>query len=90
MRRFLIVAFVCTLSCQGSIAQSTQEPAVQMSELEQQAADKLKARGYFVNKIVLDVHKEQTVLRVLANRGKNEYEILMSYPALKIIRERRI
>ncbi|MGF6147672.1 Uncharacterised protein [Kingella potus] len=49
----------------------------------------LEKRGYQIHQIEADDHWGKPVLEVEAYKNGREYEILLSYPDLKIIKERR-
>lgn len=52
-----------------------------------QARQILENKGYQVHKIDADDHWGKPVLEIEAYKNNREYDILMSYPDLKIIRE---
>lgn len=54
----------------------------------QKAIKILEAKGYQVGEIDIDTHFGKTVLEIEAYKNYQEYDIIMSYPDLKIISER--
>lgn len=61
----------------------------QFAKKRNEAIAILKKRGYQVAKVEADDHRGQPVLSVEAYKNGQEYEIIMAYPSLKILREKR-
>lgn len=59
----------------------------QFAQKRQQAITQLKERGYQVTKVEPDVHLGQKALEIEAFKNGQEYDILMDYSSLKIIKE---
>lgn len=54
------------------------------------AIEMLKKRGYQVHSMTIEAYRGNPVFRIKALKPPQKYVILMTYPELKIIEERRL
>lgn len=59
----------------------------QFPQKKQQAITQLKERGYQVTKVEAEVYLGQKALEIEAFKNGQEYDIVMDYASLKIIKE---
>ena len=74
MKKFLITAIIALSAASAS---ANRAKAVRM----------LEQRGYQVHEVDPDDHWGKPVLEIEAYKNGREYDIILSYPDLKIIRE---
>ena len=69
---------------EGNITRESRYPAI-----KQQAIRKVSAMGYRVKDIELEEKNNRGVFEVEARRGSQDYEILLGYPNLNVIRVKK-
>ena len=69
---------------EDSIKRETRYPAI-----KQQAVRKVSAMGYRVKDIELEEKNNRGVFEIEARRGSQDYEILLSYPNLNVIKVKK-
>lgn len=62
---------------------------VNLNQNRQKAIQMLAARGYQVDKIEVDDYYNKVVFEVEARKNGLEYDIVLEYPSLKILKEQR-
>ncbi len=80
-------SFLSTTAFAGSIEARAYND-VNYQANRQKAISMLTARGYQVTDIDVDDYRGQPVFEVEAIKNNHQYDIVLSYPELKIIKER--
>lgn len=62
---------------------------VNFDQNTQKAVRDLQKRGYVVQEIDVDTYRGKPVLEVEAYKNGQKYEIIMEYPSLRILKEKR-
>ena len=93
MKKFLITAIIALSAASASANDDAIERQIYSDKnFEQNRAKAVKIleqRGYQVHRVDPDDHWGKPVLEIEAYKNGREYDILLSYPDLKIIRETR-
>lgn len=82
------VSLVSTTAFASSYIESKAYNDVNYQANRQKAISMLSARGYQVTDIDVDDYRGQPVFEIEAIKNNREYDIVLSYPELKIIKER--
>lgn len=92
MKKILLTAAMITLSAGAFAGDDRIEREMhQDASFEQnrtKAVQMLEARGYQVRKIDADDHQGKPVFDVEAYKGNKEFDIKLSYPDLRILKEK--
>ena len=93
MKKFLITAIIALSAASASANDDAIERQIYSDKNFEQnrakAVRMLEQRGYQVHEVDPDDHWGKPVLEIEAYKNGREYDILLSYPDLKIIRETR-
>ena len=90
MKKFLITAIIALSAASASANDYIEHQIYSDKNFEQnraKAVRMLEQRGYQVHEIDPDDHWDKPVLEIEAYKNGREYDIILSYPDLKIIRE---
>lgn len=87
----LVLGFFATIPAYANdrddVIERQMQTEPQFTQKKQQAIALLKERGYQVTKVEAEVHRGQKTLEIEAFKNGQEYDILMDYASLKIIKE---
>ncbi|MDO4251051.1 MAG: PepSY domain-containing protein [Moraxella sp.] len=72
----------------GSVEQRIQSDAAYLQK-RQQAIELLKKRGYQTQKVEAYNHQGRGALSIKATKSGQRHEIIMTYPDLRILREKK-
>ena len=90
MKKFLITAIIALSAASASANDYIEQQIYSDKNFEQnraKAVRMLEQRGYQVHEVDPDDHCGKPVLEIEAYKNGREYDIILSYPDLKIIRE---
>ena len=90
MKKFLITAIIALSAASASANDYIEHQIYSDKNFEQnraKAVRMLEQPGYQVHEIEPDDHRGKPVLAIAAYTNGREYDIILSYPDLKIIRE---
>ena len=91
MKKFLITAIIALSAASASANDYIEHQIYSDKNFEQnraKAVKMLEQRGYQVHDVEADSRRGQPVLDIEAFKDGREYDIVLSYPDLKIIKER--
>ncbi len=91
MKKFLLTAIVALSTATAGAGAYIEQKIYSDKNFEQnraKAVKMLEQRGYQVHDIDADSRRGQPVLDIEAFKDGREYDIVLSYPDLKIIKER--
>lgn len=91
MKKFLLTAIVALSAATAGAGDYIEQKIYSDKNFEQnraKAVKMLEQRGYQVHDVEADSHRGQPVLDIGAFKDGREYDIVLSYPDLKIIKER--
>lgn len=90
MKKLLLTAMISMAAATASANDYIEHKVYSDPNFEQkreQAVQILQKKGYSVGEIDADDHWGKPVLEIEAYKNGREYDVIMSYPDLKIIRE---
>ena len=90
MKKFLLTAIVALSAATAGASDYIEQKIYSDKNFEQnraKAVKMLEQRGYKVQEVDADSRRGQPVLEVEAFKDGREYDIVLSYPDLKIIKE---
>ena len=91
MKKFLLTAIVALSAATAGASDYIEQKIYSNKSFEQnraKAVKMLEQRGYQVHDVEADSRRGQPVLEVEAFKDGREYDIVLSYPDLQIIKER--
>lgn len=91
MKKFLLTASVALSAATAGAGDYIEQKIYSDKNFEQnraKAVKMLEQRGYQVHDVEADSRRGQPVLDIEAFKDGREYDIVLSYPDLKIIKER--
>ena len=91
MKKFLLTAIVALSATTAGASDYIEQKIYSDKNFEQnraKAVKMLEQRGYQVYDVEADSRRSQPVLDIEAFKDGREYDIVLSYPDLKIIKER--
>lgn len=91
MKKFLLTAIVALSAATAGASNYIEHKIYNDKNFEQNRAKAVKIleqRGYQVHDVEADSRRGQPVLDIEAFKDGREYDIVLSYPDLKIIKER--
>lgn len=91
MKKFLLTAIVALSAATAGASDYIEQKIYSDKNFEQnraKAVKMLEQRGYQVHDVEADSCRGQPVLDIEAFKDGREYDIVLSYPDLKIIKER--
>ena len=91
MKKFLLTAIVALSAATAGAGDYIEQKIYSDKNFEQNRAKAVKLleqRGYQVHDVEADSRRGQPVLDIEAFKDGREYDIVLSYPDLKIIKER--